>query len=677
MLQESPVKHHSLGLSQQERANLKRAADYTSVQSLPEIWSLAAQRFGNLIALNDPHAVGSQQGGASTVSYTQLYQQIQQFAAGLQAMGFQPELDEMGIPTRIALFADNSPRWLIADMGIISAGGANVVRSSQAECQELLYILEHSGSSALVVEDLKTLKKLRPQLDDLAIRLVIVLSQEQPPESETLKIINYDQLMAAGVSHQLIKSNHNRQTLATLLYTSGTTGKPKGVMLTHGNLLYEVTACGAIVTPQPGDSVLSILPSWHAYERAVEYYLLSQGCTQTYTNLRNVKKDLKTFKPRYMVAVPRLWESIYEGVQRQFREQPPSKQRLVQNFLSLSQSYIEAKRLALGLSLDNLNPPLHQRLIAGVKAGVLWPLHKLADKLVYQQVRQATGGQIKQVLSGGGSLARHLDDFFEIIGVEVLVGYGLTETSPIASVRRYWHNLRFSAGQPTPETQIRIIDPETRQPLPLGERGLVMIRGPQVMQGYYKNPEATAKAIDSEGWFDSGDLGWLTPNYNLILTGRAKDTIVLTNGENIEPQPIEDACVRSAYIDQVVLVGQDQKALAALIVPNLDALQNWAVSQNFDLNLPEGSKQEQSSAPPETFRREIKLDGKEIYELLRSELNREVRNRPGYRPDDRISTFRLILEPFSIENGLMTQTLKIRRPVVGQRYRDIINGMFA
>ncbi|NEO34106.1 MAG: long-chain fatty acid--CoA ligase [Symploca sp. SIO3C6] len=677
MFQQSPTKQNSLGLSQQERANLKRAADYTSVQSIPEIWSLAAQRFGNLIALNDPHAVGSQQGGASQVTYTQLYQQIQQFAAGLQAMGFQPELDETGIPARIALFADNSPRWLIADQGIMSAGSANVVRSSQAECQELLYLLEHSGSSALVVEDLKTLNKLRPDLDDLAIRLVILLSEEKPPASEALQIINYHQLMTAGASYQLRKPNHNHQTLATLIYTSGTTGKPKGVMLTHGNLLYEVTTCGAILVPQPGDSALSILPTWHAYERSVEYYLLSQGCTQTYTNLRNVKKDLKTYKPCYMVAVPRLWESIYEGVQKQFREQPLNKQRLVQNFLSLSQSYIESKRLALGLSLDNLNPPLNQRLIAGVKAVALWPLHKLADKLVYQQVRQATGGKIKQVISGGGSLARHLDDFFEIISVEVLVGYGLTETSPIATVRRYWHNLRFSAGLPMPQTQIRIIDPETRQPLPLKEQGLVMIRGPLVMQGYYKNPEATAKAIDSEGWFDSGDLGWLTPNHNLILTGRAKDTIVLTNGENIEPQPIEDACVRSAYIDQIVLVGQDQKALAALIVPNLDALQNWAISQNLYLNLPEGSKQEEISASPERFRTVIELDSKEIYDLLRSELNREVKNRPGYRPDDRISTFRLILEPFSIENGMMTQTLKIRRPVVARRYGDIISGMFA
>jgi long-chain acyl-CoA synthetase len=328
------------------------------------------------------------------------------------------------------------------------------------------------------------------------------------------------------------------------------------------------------------------------------------------------------------------------------------------------------------LSLENLNPSAIQRLKANIKATALLPIHRIADKLVYQKVREATGGQIDQVISGGGSLARHLDDFFEIIGIEILVGYGLTETSPVTNVRRPWHNLRYSAGLPMLETQICIVDPETRKPLPSGERGLVLIRGPQVMKGYYKNPQATAKAIDSEGWFDSGDLGWVTPDNDLVLTGRAKDTIVLTNGENIEPQPIEDACLRSHYIDQIMLVGQDQRSLGALIVPNLETLQQWAATQNLHVRLPDSVPQASDASTGE-FQKAIDWDGKEIQNFLRTELNREVQNRPGYRPDDRISTFKLILEPFSIENGMMTQTLKIRRPVVTERYRDIINGMFA
>jgi long-chain acyl-CoA synthetase len=483
-------------------------------------------------------------------------------------------------------------------------------------------------------------------------------------------------LMAAGASHSLTPVTHKRETLATLLYTSGTTGKPKGVMLTHGNLLHQVINIGAVWVPEPGDRILSILPSWHAYERAAEYFILSQGCTQIYTNLRNVKKDLREFKPQLMVGVPRLWESIYEGVQKQFREQPANKQRLVQNFLNASQRYIEARRLAQGLSLDNLQPSAIQRLTASIQAAVFWLVHQLGDKLVYQKVREATGGQIKHVISGGGSLARHLDDFFEIIGVDVLVGYGLTETSPVTNVRRPWSNLRYSAGPPMPDTEIRIVNPETRQPLPQGQQGLVMVRGPQVMQGYYKKPEATAKAIDGGGWFDTGDLGWVTPQNHLVLTGRAKDTIVLSNGENIEPQPIEDACLRSPYIDQIMLVGQDERSLGALIVPNLEALKQWAASQNLALHLPDSGSQG-TDLPTEEFRTTIDLHSKKIQSLFRDELNREVKNRPGYRPDDRIGPFELILEPFSQENGMMTQTLKIRRPVVTEHYRDIINGMFA
>lgn len=616
--------------------------DYSAIQSVPEIWAIAHQRFGETTALHTPH-----ESPEVILTYSQLYQQMQQFASGLQVLGVQPG-------DRVGLISDNSPRWLIADQGIMMAGGVDVVRSSQAEREELLFILENSGSTALVVEDRKTLKKLRDRLNSLPIRLVILLSDETLETDETLKSLNFAQLIDLGSKHILQPVNQTPETLATLMYTSGTTGKPKGVMLSHGNFLHQVTTFGTVVQPEIGDRILSILPTWHVYERTVEYYLLSQGCTQVYTNIRYVKSDLKAFKPRYMVAVPRLWESIYEGAQKQFREQPPNKQKLVNSLLGLSQRYIKARRILQGLSLDNLHPSFVQRLIAGIQTLALMPIHAIGERLVYKKVREATGGEIKQVISGGGSLAKHLENFFEIVGVEILVGYGLTETSPVTNVRRIWRNLRGSSGLPMPATEVKIVDLETRQTLPTGERGLVLVRGPQIMQGYYQNPEATAKAIDPEGWFDTGDLGWVTSENDLVLTGRAKDTIVLTNGENIEPQPIEDACLRSPYIDQIMLVGQDQRSLGALIVPNLEALQQWATSPTP----------------------EIDLDSQVVQDLFRQELTREVQNRPGYRADDRIGPFKLLMEPFSIENGMMTQTLKIRRNVVMERYHAMINGMF-
>ncbi|MEH1929538.1 AMP-dependent synthetase/ligase [Nostoc sp.] len=645
-------------ISERERQALKRLVDYTNVESLPEIWPLAAQQFGDVIALRSPHAKPE-----VVITYTQLAEQMQLFATGLQALGVK-------VGDRISLIADNSPRWFIADQGIMTAGGVDVVRSSQAEKEELLFIIANSGSTAIVVEDLKTLKKLQDRLNDLPIQVVILLSNEAPPTDETLKVLNFAQLMEIGVNHNFVPVKQNRDALATLIYTSGTTGKPKGVMLSYNNLMHQIITMGTVVQPNVGDMVLSILPSWHSYERTVEYYLLSQGCTQVYTNLRSVKGDLRQFKPNYMVGVPRLWESIYEGVQKQFREQPANKQRLINFLLGISEKYIKAQRVAQGLNLNNLHASPVEQLAARIQVAALLPLHALGERLVYAKVREATGGKVKQMISGGGALPRHIDNFFEIIGVQILQGYGLTETSPVTHVRRPWRNLIGASGQPLPATEAKIVDPETKAPLPIEKRGLVLLRGPQIMPGYYQNPEATAKAIDAEGWFDSGDLGWLTPQDDLVLTGRAKDTIVLTNGENIEPQPIEDACLRSPYIDQIMLVGQDQRSLGALIVPNLEALEKWAASQNLTLDTP---NDQVTSSPSQ----KIDLQSKMIQDLFRQELNREVQNRPGFRPDDRIGTFKLILEQFSIENGLMTQTLKVRRHVVSERYRDIIDGMFA
>ncbi len=651
-------------LTEQERQVLGRLVDYTSVQSVPEIWQIARNHFGEIIALSDPHAKPKVE-----ISYTQLYHKIQEFAAGLQSLGVKPG-------DRVALFSDNSPRWLIADQGIMATGAANVVRSSKAEKEELLFILKDSGSTTLIVEDFATLKRLRDRLNELPINLVVLLTDEQLPENETLKILDFSMLIATGIAHNYNPVTIKKDDLATLIYTSGTTGKPKGVMLNHGNFLHQITTFGVVVQPNKGDRVLSILPTWHAYERTIEYYLLSQGCTQIYTNIKYVKKDLREYKPAYMIAVPRLWESIYEGVQKQFREQPESKQKLIKFLLSASEKYIIAKQIIQGENLQKIRPSMSDILNAKIQTTLFYPLHKLGEKLVYHKVKEATGGALKQVISGGGSLAKYLDIFWEIVGVQLLVGYGLTETSPVLTVRRIWHNVKGSAGQPIPGTKIKIVNPETRAELPQGSRGLVLAKGPQIMGGYYQNPDATAKVIDVDGWFDTGDLGYLTEDNDLVLTGRAKDTIVLTNGENIEPQPIEDACLRSVYIDQIMLVGQDQKMLGALIVPNLETLQKWALSQNCRLNLPENLQNSPTLEEGQKNLPTMDLNSKQIEDLYRQELVREVQNRPGYKPDDRIGVFKLILEPFSMENEMLTQTFKIRRPVITAHFQDIINVMF-
>lgn len=656
-LPQTLVDFHALSQYPEEQANFRNLiATYKTAQCLSQVWQSAAEKFPDIPALIDNHSAYPLK-----ITFREMWRQICQFAAGLQASGFDVAATDPQIPPRIALFADNSARWFIADQGIMAAGAVNAVRSSQADRAELLYILANSGSTALVVEDVKTLKKLLPELLDLPLSLVVLLTEEEIPEDLkdlSIEVLNFFQLMTAGKDYPLQMTKADRSTLATLIYTSGTGGQPKSVMLTHGNLLHQVNTFGGTIILQPGDLFVSILPSWHSYERACEYFVLSQGCTQIYTNIRHLKADLKQYRPHLMVGVPRLWENIYEGVQRQLREQPANKQKLVSTFFGWSQSYIKAKRLATGLDLNNLNPSLPEKLGASLKAALLAPLHSLGKVIVYKKVLEATGGRVKIAVSGGGSLAMHLEDFFEIIGFPIVVGYGLTETSPVTNVRRPWHNLRGASGLPLPGTEIKIVDPETRASLPRGARGLVLLRGPQIMRGYYQNPVATKEAIDPQGWFNSGDLGMVTPAGDIVITGRAKDTIVLTNGENIEPLPIEDACLRSPYIDQIMLVGQDQRSLGALIVPNQEALKLWITQQNLTLQLPED------------------LFSKPIQDLFRQELNREVKNRPGYRADDRVGVFQLITEPFSIENGMLTQTLKTRRPVITAHYQHLITEMF-
>jgi long-chain acyl-CoA synthetase len=634
-------------ITDREGQNLLRTIDYSQINGIPEIWSIVAANCGSTVALSSPHSKPE-----ISLTYQELASQIELFATGLQVLGIQPRMG-------VALFADNSPRWLVADQGIMLTGAFNAVRSSQAETQELLSILDNSGAGALVVEDLKTLEKLSSKLVDLPISLIILLSDEQPDLESKIKIVNFSQAIELGQTTAFTPVALNKSDLATLIYTSGTSGNPKGVMLSHANLLHQVNTCGTVIPGSPGLKVLSILPSWHSYERSCEYYLLSQGCTQIYTNIRYFKQDLKDYRPNCMVVVPRLLDSLYEGIQKQFREQSSSQQKLVNTFLGVSKQYIEAKRIVEGLSLDCLKPSLSQKLTARARMSMLAPIHAIADKLVYAKIRSATGGEIENLISGGGSLAKHLDLFFEMVGINILVGYGLTETAPITNVRRPWQNLRLTSGKPLPGTEIKIVDLDTRKPVAIGQKGLVLIRGPQVMQGYYRDPEATAQAIDPQGWFNSGDLGMLTANNDLTITGRAKDTIVLSNGENIEPTPIEDACLRSQYISQIVLVGQDQKSLGALIVPNFEALQLWATNRDLpaDWNL--------------------NLDNSQLLDLFREELNREVKNRPGYRADDKIAIIKLIAEPFSIDNGLLTQTMKIRRPVVMARYHGMIDEMFA
>ena len=637
---------HWSGSERDQRA-LALRHDWSGLSALEQIWPELERLHGDRIALDAPHARPPQR-----LSYRELHQGIERAAAAFADLGLRPG-------DVVALFAENGPRWLQADQGIMRAGGADAVRGGAAPVEELRYILADSGAVALVLESAELFARLELDAHTLAgLRFLLVL-EGAAPTLDGLTCLSWEQLLERGAATPpppLAAGGEGR--LATLLYTSGTTGQPKGVPLSHGNLLHQVRSLGVAVAPSPGDRVLSVLPIWHSYERSAEYFLLSCGCSQTYTTLKRLRSDLQAVRPQYLISVPRLWEALLAGFEDALAAMPGSRQRLLRGALAISEGYHRCRRTALDLTLRPES--LASRVGAAFGAAWRWPLHRLAAASLWPKVsRQLCGGALRTAISGGGALALYVDSFFEAIGIELLVGYGLTETSPVLTCRRPWCNRRGSAGQPVAATELRIVDPDTRAPRQFGERGLVLARGPQVMGGYHGKPEATAKVLDAEGWFDTGDLGLLLADGSLVLTGRAKDTIVLSSGENIEPGPLEEALAASPLIEQVMLVGQDRKQLAALLVPRAEPLQAWAEVRG--LVLPLGA--EGAGVDPA------------LLKALTRDCNRVLAARPGSRPDERLAGVALVA-PFTIENGLLTQTLKQRRDRITARDQGAIAALY-
>uniref|UniRef100_A0A7S4DTQ0 AMP-dependent synthetase/ligase domain-containing protein n=2 Tax=Lotharella globosa TaxID=91324 RepID=A0A7S4DTQ0_9EUKA len=656
----------------------------TDMTALGDIWDHLKDKVPDKICLTDDY-----HGDKAEMTFKQVWEVINDFGAGLQKL-------DLKKGDKVALFSDNSHRWLIADNAVIRCGAASAVRGSTAPGEELAYIMGHSDSVGLIAENYKVYETLLEKDRGLvkSLKFIVILFPENdgdPPmpvslDSEGPKVVTFQEVIDMGKTTTFQKPVVGLDDLASLIYTSGTTGKPKGVMLNHAQFIHQMLyntmqtkPKGPIQFikrllytshPRPDDVFVSILPSWHIFERVAEYWILSRGARIVYSTIKQFRNDIQKWRPHYLVAVPRLYETIYQGAEKKFKAKA-STAKLVGFFKKIGAKYLRARRNVQGFEGPT---SLFSKIKSAITLLFTTPLYWISDKLVWSKIRNGLGGRVKVAISGGSALPMYVEDFFDLAQVPIIVGYGLTETTAPIANRLIQLNQRGTTGVPVSE--IRIVHPETGAVLPPGEQGVVECRGNQVMAGYYKDIEATQKVMSKDGFFSTGDLGVINERGILKITGRQKDTIVLLNGENVEPQPIEEALVASPVIDQVMLAGQDANFLSALIVPSLDALLEEGAIDASDVTEINDLKENGDEEGLEALAAELS-SRKAVELLVNNEMNLLNRAREGFRPDENVRKFRLVLSPFTMDNGLLTQTLKVKRNEVSKKYKSLLEEMYA
>jgi long-chain acyl-CoA synthetase len=548
--------------------------------------------------------------------------------------GLSTALVELGVKPgdRVGLFSANRPEWHTADFAITGAGAITVPVYFNESPDRMTYILNHCGAKVVLVVGVPQLQKLLAVRSNLPeLEQIVVADGGSDVPSECLR---YETLIA-GASAADVSSYRMRASqvlpgqLASLIYTSGTTGEPKGVMLTHTNFCSNVTDVGQDFQLNPAEDVaLSFLPLAHVYGRTMDYIYIFQGAALAYVeSVDAVAQALLEVHPTITAAVPRFFEKIYARLVEQGSKNTGAKRMLfdwAMRVAEMSAQWRASQRHA------NLAVTLQQ---------------KLADVLVYRKIRIGMGGRLRLVSSGGAPLSKELAEFFWAVGIPIYQGYGLTETSPIVS-SNYPENRMGSSGKPIPNVQIRA-----------AEDGEILVKGPCVMQGYYKNPEATREVLSEDGWFRTGDIGHVDKDNYLFITDRKKDLIKTAAGKFVAPQPIENALKTSPYVLNAMVVGDKRKFIVALIVPNPATVAAKAADQGIK------------------FASNTKLAAHPwVHGLIDSEVKRLTVHLAQY---ETIKRFALLPEDFTFDNGSLTFTLKLKRRVVEQQYAAVIESLYA
>lgn len=578
-------------------------------------------------------AVGFRVGKADPTywTYAELAQKVKQFRRGLDAMGLRKG-------DRIAILSENRPEWAIADLAAQALGLINVAPYASLPAAQVAFIVKDSGAKMLVLSDAKQLKKLKEFRAECPDLQFVVAMDGDPAALEADDVLPFAEVTQRGEADGRdeatldgIAREVDPDAPAMFIYTSGTTGDPKGAMLSHMAMLQTPDA----VMDEPiaeigvGDVFLSFLPLSHITERVGGYYLpLRAGSCIVYSQgLAHIGEEITTtVRPNIMLCVPRIFENIYDKFKDSLAKMDADMRKKIEWGLKIGTEAAERRSEGKGLGM------------------VLGAEYTLAEKMILPKIRErVTGGRIRFFVSGGAPLDRETATFFLAIGIQILEGYGLSETNIIA-LNRPGKQRIGTVGTLVQNAEIRI-----------AEDGEILMRGQGRMSGYYDREEATKEAIDSDGWFHTGDIGELSSDGYLKITDRKKDLIVLTNGKKVAPQPIEATLKQSPYIGEAVLFGDKQPTVSALLVPNFTRLLEWAKTQNIDT----GDVSALVASP-------------EVQKLLKAEVDRETKGLADY---EKIKRFRVLDKPFGIETGELTPTLKVKRKFVAQKYAEALAGM--
>ncbi len=559
---------------------------------------------------------------------------------------------------RVAILSENRPEWAITDFATQILGGVNVSLYTSLPAAQVEYILRDSGTRVFIVSTNVQYKKaleVFDRCDDLELLITMTEPKDEAPEY----VRYWDDVLEEGAAHWVEEEERlapladevTPDDLSALIYTSGTTGNPKGVMLTHGNFCSNVKGALATIPFGPGDHHLSFLPLCHSFEHTGGFLaVLACGARITYAeSVDAVSRNLIEVKPTVLISVPRLFEKIYNLIVKSVNEGPAYKRKIFDWSIDAG-----AKAAARYKNGRRLSPALKMRITA-------------AHKMVFSRLHEKLGGNVRFAVSGGAALPQKIGEFFEAAGVSIIEGYGLTETAPVLSVNPVERPRYGSVGHVIPGVTIaiqRVSDGEILGQL-RGEdypstlttqEGEIIAKGPNIMRGYWNNEEATREAIDAEGWYHTGDVGRFEDGY-LRITDRIKHMIVSKGGKNIYPGPIEDIFKSVPWIDQILIVGEGREFLSALVVPDIEALQAYARDNGITHSTVEGLVYDEA-----------------IQKLFQDEFRSYSRTAAAH---EKVRDFRLVLEPFTVENGMLTPTLKPKRRVIEQEYGGLIEDMYA